>query len=125
MKIQDMLGKSTANSWFTAFLLCDKEQSRSQPNNVREMWFDSDSMLLLVDNGASASITSTVTDFIDTLKTVRNGVNAQPALDLDVIESYGASCGLQLPAKSESTQHSKLDTVSSFRIKPLSLVPLR
>ena len=32
-------------------------------------------MLLLVDNGASASITSTVTDFIDILKPVRNRVN--------------------------------------------------
>ena len=42
----------------------------------------------------------------------------QPALDLDVIESYRASCGLQLPAKSESTPHSKLDSVSGFRISP-------
>ena len=49
----------------------------------------------------------------------------QPALDLDVMKSYGASCGLQFPAKSESTQHSKIDRVSGFRINPLSLVPLR
>ena len=52
-----------------------KQHHEHDPIPVQETLFDSDSVPLSVDNRASASITTSATDFIDTPKPVRYIVN--------------------------------------------------
>ena len=46
----------------------DKQNLESHPNTVQETLCKSDSVPLLVDNGALASITTMANDYIDTPK---------------------------------------------------------